>query len=191
MNTPMAAAILKLFGNLGSQLADRRLPAGSIRAYIFGGCAVHVHTNGRTSVDVDAEFAYEPMHKEDLFLVLDKLPPVYYTTEPSEGISVLAYDPNFNTTLGPLHEDYQKRAVCIEMSDTSPVSVWLPGPEDLALTKLGRMNETDVEDILQLLSLPGSSFEVFEKLSLEAGKYYVGGDLTGNIAYVKSKLHGD
>lgn len=188
MSTPMAQAILQLFGNLAEELAARSVPAGSIHAYLFGGCAVHLHTQSRASSDVDVEFTYPMIHKEDLVLVLHDLPPVDYD-DPVEGPSQLSYDPTFNTTLGPLHETYQSRAVCLERTASSPVTVWLPSAEDIALSKLGRLGEVDVLDILELLGLPAASWDSFERLVLEANNYYVGPDLTSNLAYVRNRFN--
>lgn len=187
METPMARAILQLFGNLAESLAVRNVPAGAVDAYLFGGCAVHLHTQSRASSDVDVEFMYRAVHKEDLVLVLNDLPPVDYD-DPLEGPSQLSYDPTFNTTLGPLHDGYQHRAICLERGGSSPVTVWLPSAEDIAISKLGRLGEVDVQDIVELLSLPTASWASFELLAREAGSYYVGPDLTGALAYVRKKF---
>lgn len=188
MHTPMTDAILRLFGNLGDELARRQVPPGAVHAYIFGGCAVHLHAKSRASTDVDAEFAYPPPLKQELMLILAELPPVDYD-DPEEGPSQLAYDPTFNPTLGPLHVDYQDRAVPIEGTRESPVIVMLPSIEDIALSKLGRLGDVDLEDILTLLSLPEASWEKFEQLALEANKYYVGPDLTPNLSHVRRKFN--
>jgi len=187
MNTPMTDAILQLFSNLGEELARRQVPPGAVHAYIFGGCAVHLHAQSRASTDVDAEFAYPQLLKSELMLILADLPPVDYD-DPEEGPSQLAYDPTFNPTLGLLHMDYQDRAVPLEGTRESPVVVMLPSIEDIALSKLGRLGDVDLEDILTLLALPEASWERFEQLALEAAKYYVGPDLTPNLAHVRRKF---
>ena len=77
MPTPMAAAILRLFANLAEDLAARSLPEHSVHAYIFGGCAVHLHTAARASSDVDVEFCYDDLvMASEVRLVLQALPPV-------------------------------------------------------------------------------------------------------------------
>lgn len=58
----------------------------------------------------------------------------------------------------------------IEGTRNSPVILMLPSIEDIALSKLGRLGDVDLEDILTLLSLPEASWERFEQLALEANK---------------------
>lgn len=107
--------------------------------------------------------------------------------------SLACADRKFNTTLGPLHEDYRDRAVRLDdgSSQDSALSVWLPGAEDLAVSKLGRLSVVDVADILDLLRQPLASWETFEQLALEASHYYVGPDLASHIAYIKRKWFGE
>ena len=112
----------------------------------------------------------------------------WITTILPPGPSQLIWDANFNTTFGPLHEDYRSRAQLIERAPGSPVIVWLPAAEDLALSKLGRFEEVDQNDILDLLSQPGSSWELFESLAREASGYYVGPPLDAKIAYIQKRL---
>lgn len=186
--TPMYHAILQLFANLAEDLAARNIPEHSVHAYVFGGCAVHMHAQSRASSDVDVEFDYDDMIKaSEVRLVLEQLPPVDYD-DPATGPSQLVWDANFNTTFGPLHEDYQTRAQEIERAPGSPVVVWLPSAEDLALSKLGRFEDVDQNDILELLSLPQSSWELFESLAREVSGYYVGPPLDSKIAYIQKHL---
>lgn len=188
MPTPMAAAILRLFANLAEDLAARSLPEHSVHAYIFGGCAVHLHTAARASSDVDVEFCYDDLLMASAVrLVLQALPPVDYD-DPDAGPSQLVWDANFNTTFGPLHEDYRDRAVLIEHVPGSPVDVWLPAAEDIAVSKLGRFSDVDVEDIVELLSLPTSNLDQFQVLAAEAGAYYVGQPLDSKISYIRKLL---
>lgn len=184
----MAAAILRLFANLADDLAARSVPEHSVHAYIFGGCAVHMHTTARASSDVDVEFSYDnTVMASEVRLVLEALPPVDYD-DPDAGPSQLVWDANFNTTFGPLHEDYRDRAILIERVPGSPVDVWLPMAEDIAVSKLGRFSDVDVVDIVELLSLATSSWEQFQMLAAEAGAYYVGQPLDSKISYIRKLL---
>jgi len=187
MKTPMADAIFSMMGNLRDKLSDIGASPGAVRAYIFGGCAVHLYTASRSSEDLDVELFSTVLSKRDIQLVTKNVEPVYFVD--SEGdAAILAYDRNFNTTLGPLHEDYQDRALVIDGDDSSPLLVCLPSPEDLALSKLGRLGEDDVSDIVLLMSLPNASWEKLSTLTEEASKYYVGrpGELTGKLEYVRN-----
>ncbi|MTV36080.1 DUF6036 family nucleotidyltransferase [Duganella radicis] len=179
-------AILRLFDDLGDRLAAAGLPSGAVRAYLFGGCAVHMYERNRVSEDLDAEFDYNLIHRDDVLLVLSELPAVAYRSVAGREVG-LNIDRRFNTTLCPLHMDYQDRATQLErgQSDASPLTVWLPNPMDVAISKLGRLSVVDVEDILVLLQEPSASWDEFERLATEASQYYVGRNLAGTIAYVK------
>ncbi|MCU6501277.1 DUF6036 family nucleotidyltransferase [Rugamonas sp. A1-17] len=186
--TPLGSAILRLFGDLGERLSERYVPADAVRAYLFGGCAVHQYASARVTSDVDVEFDYRLLHRGDLDLALRELPFLEYD-DPEHGSSQLVYDRRFNTTLCPLHEDYRERARRLDdgFALDSPLSVWIPCPEDLAITKLGRLAPLDIDDILLLLEQPGASVERFEQLAREAIRYYVGPDLSSHIDYIKKK----
>ena len=92
----------------------------------------------------------------------------------------------FSSLLGPLHEDFDTRAKLVEQKPGSPLVVYLPAAEDLALSKLGRLSEADVVDILTLMQSPGASWGHLEQLTQKTAKYYPApaGDLTGKLAYV-------
>lgn len=187
MKTPMADAIFQMLGNLKQRLQELNAPEHSVHAYIFGGCAVHLYTGARASADLDTEFHTFDIIRNDLQLVLQEIEPVYYTD--ADGLpAVLSLDENFNTTLGPLHEDYMDRAVVLEQAPASPLAVYLPSPEDLALSKLGRFTDIDQGDIVSLMSLENSSWDLLSDLVVEVSGYYVGttGDLTGKFNYVRN-----
>lgn len=184
--TSFTEAILGLFGDFGKRLDLAGLPPDAVRAYLFGGCAVHMYARNRVSTDVDVEFDYNLIHRDDVLLILNDLPPVDYE-HPISGPVLLNFDLRFSTTLGPLHVDYQDRAVELEpdIKPRSALKVWLPHPLDIAISKLGRLGPSDVEDILLLIRDSTGTWDEFERLASEAAQYYVGRDLKGTIAYVK------
>lgn len=82
--------------------------------------------------------------------------------DPATGPSQLIWDANFNTAFGPLHEDYLSGPCqVIERAQGSPIVVWLPRAEDLALS---------------------------ESLAREVSGYYVGPPLASKIAYIRKRL---
>ena len=184
----LAEAVLQLFDGLAELLKNAGLPDGAVRAYLFGGCAVHMYASSRVSIDVDAEFDYNEIHRNEVLLARASVYPVDYD-HPVFGRTMLELDPRFNTTLGPLHVDYQDRALLLDRCSLhpTPLSVWLPSPIDLAISKLGRMSEGDIDDILLLLGQPGVFLADFERLAMEASQYYVGPNLAGTVAYVKRR----
>lgn len=56
-NTPMGRAIIDAMLEVNAAISEQVADAepGTYRAYIFGGAALHIHTNARGSSDIDVE----------------------------------------------------------------------------------------------------------------------------------------
>lgn len=179
----MAKAIFEMFDNLADFLEDRGAKPGSCKAYIFGGCALHLHTNARGSSDLDIELeAMERISPNELVLALDEV----FFDDPETGPSSIVFDPNFTPTLAPLHEDYQEDAIWLNRNEEdSPIWVYLVQKVDLAVSKLGRYGDQDIDDIHMLFD-HGLSIEEFKNRAEKARKYFPGNldRLTGNIIHV-------
>lgn len=121
--TPLAKAIFELFGNFEAALRHVAgdLPAGSIKAFIFGGCALHIHTNARGSNDLDVELeAARHLKIEEIRLELD---PVYFEDE--NGLpSILELDTQFNTALASVSSDYKERAIPLTGREKPLLFIW-------------------------------------------------------------------
>jgi hypothetical protein len=182
-DTPMAKAIFEMFDNLADFLEDRGAKPGSCKAYIFGGCALHLHTNARGSSDLDIELeAMDRISPNELVLALDEV----FFDDPETGPSSIVFDPNFTPTLAPLHEDYQEDAIWLNRNEEdSTIWVYLVQKVDLAISKLGRYGDQDIDDIHTLFD-HGLSIEEFKYRAEEARKYFPGNldRLTGNITHV-------
>lgn len=182
-DTPMAKAIFEMFDNLADFLEDRGAKPGSCKAYIFGGCALHLHTNARGSSDLDIELeAMERISPDELVLALDEV----FFDDPETGPSSIVFDPNFTPTLAPLHEDYQEDAIWLNRNEEdSTIWVYLVQKVDLAVSKLGRYGDQDIDDIHSLFD-HGLSIDEFKYRAEEARKYFPGNldRLTGNITHV-------
>lgn len=166
---------------------------GVFQVIVFGGCAVHVHTQARGSADIDAEVASHGQadKKEVIGLLGDDA----YLFSDEAGVSqMLELDPGFNTTLGPLHEDYEDRVIrLVTQSSVENVEVYIASAIDVAISKLGRFGERDQSDIQALLRLPGVDISEFERLAREAIDYYVGNHMTvlGSLTQVLDDYHSD
>lgn len=57
LNTPLAHAVLQFFNRAEKDFSKMELHPGSIKAFLFGGCAMHILTNSRGSGDIDVEFS--------------------------------------------------------------------------------------------------------------------------------------
>lgn len=179
-------AIYQLLGHFAAELTARGAPENSVRAFIFGGCAVHLHVASRVSSDLDLDVTTAVLPRQALEEA--KQATEYVLVQKSDGDEpdLLELDLTYSSVLGPLHEDFDTRATLVEQKPGSPLVVFLPAAEDLALSKLGRLSEADIADILTLMQSPDASWDLLEQLTQEASKYYPApaGDLTSKLAYV-------
>nr|WP_244142244.1 hypothetical protein [Pseudomonas gozinkensis] len=87
----------------------------------------------------------------------------------------LNYDLQYNTSFGPIHEDYWARSIPLsEFSKMSPLQVHIAAPVDVAITKLGRATDHDIGDINALLRSGFILSSEFRRLALQAIDVYVG-----------------
>jgi len=171
LDTPLSQAVLKFFGHIEGDVLQATTKPGSIKAYLFGGCAFHIHTNARGSNDIDVEFnSAKWITGQDI--VFSK----QFVTYQDEGLRrQVSLDHNFTPMLGPLHENYADDAIQLQTRfKDSPLWLYVVTAEDLAITKLGRYSERDRSDILTLLKKNKMNVDFFEKRATEAINYYVG-----------------
>lgn len=168
--TPLAKAIFELFGNFETAVrhVTGDLPTGSIRAFIFGGCALHIHTNARGSNDLDVELeAAQHLKTDEIRLELD---PVYFEDE--NGLpSILELDTQFNTALASVSPDYKERAILLT-GRGKPLHIYLVSAVDVAVSKLGRLASDDMLDIINLYQVGGFDLQLFESVAQDALDYY-------------------
>ena len=168
--TPLAKAIFELFGHFEEALfhVTGDLPPGAIKAFIFGGCALHIHTNARGSNDLDVALeAAQHLKAYDIRLELD---PVYFEDE--HGLpSILELDTQFNTALASVSPDYQERSILLTGGEKL-LHIYLVSAVDLAVSKLGRLASDDMQDILRLYEAKGFDLPEFEMVAQDALDYY-------------------
>ncbi|WP_304526830.1 DUF6036 family nucleotidyltransferase [Halomonas sp. I5-271120] len=171
-NTALGQALVDFFEVLGPVYDEG--DKGIFRVIVFGGCAVHIHTQARGSADVDAEVSsHGYATKSEIVALLEGDP--YVFTDDEGNLQTLELDASFNTTLAPLHEDYEDRVVRLVAQSSIPnVEVYVASAIDVAISKLGRFGERDQQDIQALLSLPQVDVSEFERFAREAIDYYVG-----------------
>ena len=187
-NSPITIAILKLFQELENYILKnhKNLPNGAVKAFIFGGCAFHIHTNARGSNDIDAEIqAIQQLKKHDIVLFLENNDVEYLDDNNLE--TNLEFDRSFNTSLASVDPDYPERA--IPLVANSIVEVYLVSGLDLAISKLARLSDRDIEDIKELYLNGKFSLEAFKKSANNAEMYYATPEqLHSNIQYIFSIL---
>jgi|GEM_PF-5593183 len=117
--TPLGQALISMFGSLARELEAENAPPGALRVIVFGGCAVHLYTSHRVSMDVDAEFFSTTLPSEiDVCRLLAELPEEFLDDQTGRLIE-LTYDLNFSPGLGPLHEDYLERGLRLPTFDSA------------------------------------------------------------------------
>jgi hypothetical protein len=126
-HTPLGSAILKLFDKIKQSIKSQypTLPAGYVKAYIFGGAAVHIYTNARTSHDVDTDW--------NASLKLDTDLTIFYDEEDGNPKRSLVLDTNFNVNMGLIHPDYQEDAIVLQPKLDSPL--WVDKLKGIALRR--------------------------------------------------------
>jgi hypothetical protein len=186
--SPITIAILKLFKELEDWLTEHHenLPNGAVKAFIFGGCAFHIHTNARGSNDIDAEIkAISLLKKEDIFLFLENNDIEFLDTNNLE--TNLEFDSGFNTSLASIDPDYDERVIALVYD--SIVEVYLVSGLDLAVSKLARLSDRDIQDIQELYRKNKFSIEEFKKSANNAKDYYATPEqLDSNICFMVSLL---
>ncbi|WP_178129074.1 DUF6036 family nucleotidyltransferase [Pseudomonas sp. PB120] len=173
--TALGQALVSMFKSAEADLVLENATPGAVRIIVFGGCAVHLYTNHRVSTDVDAEI-YEVNVPEGLHLqtMLAQIPELF-VDERSGRVMELNYDLQYNTSFGPLHEDYWERSLRLaEFSQESPLHVHIAAPIDIAISKLGRATDQDIGDIMALLRGGFILGAELRRLALQAIDVYVG-----------------
>lgn len=187
-NSPITIAILKLFQELENYISKnhKNLPNGAVKAFIFGGCAFHIHTNARGSNDIDAEIqAIQQLKKHDIVVFLENNDVEYLDDNNLE--TNLEFDRSFNTSLASVDPDYPERAIPLVANRI--VEVYLVSGLDLAISKLARLSDRDIEDIKELYLNGKFSLEAFKKSANNAEMYYATPEqLHSNIQYIVSIL---
>lgn len=167
--TPLAKAIFELFDDLAQLIEEHHgdLVSGSIQAYVFGGCAVHLYTNARGSNDLDAEL--NAAKKLDISSIILELDPVYFD-DPEVGESTLDWDANFNVGLPSLGPDYKENAIPLVNGDCI-LHIFLVSAVDIAVSKLSRLAEDDLKDIVALYKAKRFTLKDFKRVAQDAVDY--------------------
>ena len=167
--TNFSQAVFQMFENLDSWLIENynNLPENAIQVYLFGGCAVHLHTGARTSNDVDAELK----KLNNLTIPGKVIKPVFFKNE--QGLrKSLFFDGNFATSLASLDPSYEERAILLHKTRSKLVSLFLVSAVDLAVSKLARLEINDRADIKILFQKGLFSEQEFIDTANEALNYY-------------------
>lgn len=168
LDTPLTQAIGEFFGKMEAVI-QAQAQGLTINAYLFGGCALHIHTNARGSSDVDVHLeAVNGLSSRDILLQIEA---VYYIDSDGE-FQALAGDTGFNTSIASVAPDFEERAIKLHFGN-GLIDVHLVGGTDLAVSKLGRGQAQDMDDILSLYKSGKFTISEFKALADDAGAYYI------------------
>ena len=184
-DTPMGEAIMQALGQLNEEVTEHisTKNPGSVKAYIFGGAALHIHTNARGSADIDVEIcAARKLDLEDVAVI--------YTDENGDELQLLV-DDTFNPMIaGLVPECYQEDAIPLFQTEDEPLHAFVVTGIDLAVSKMGRLGRIDQDDIVSLYQAGKFTIEELKMHAEEALLGAVGNEkwLQGNINFMISQL---
>ncbi|NWD80051.1 hypothetical protein HX891_06685 [Pseudomonas reactans] len=174
-SSALGKALVSMFKSIEVELMLEGAGPGSVKVIVFGGCAVHLYTHHRISTDVDAEiYCASFRNKLRLQTLLAEFPEQFFD-ERSGRVMELNYDLQYNTSFGPLHEDYWERSLPPdEFPAQSALHLHIAAPIDIAISKLARATDQDVSDIKALLRAGFIVTAELRRLALQAIDMYVG-----------------
>lgn len=167
-----APAYLEAFREIVSRIERALKTSGArltepVKMYVAGGAALHFYTGARISEDIDATFSRKVLLPQDLEV----------TYRDVDGTTRLLYfDRQYNDTFSLLHENAHADSLPLNLGGVDPavVDVRLLSPPDLAVSKLGRFEAVDQEDIRSLAKAGLLDVREFRKHAHEALTGYVG-----------------
>ena len=174
-SSALGQALISMFRAIEMELTLEGASPGAVQVIVFGGCAVHLYTHYRVSTDVDAEiYCANTQDTLRLRTLLAEFPEQFFD-EQSGRVMELNYDLQYNTSFGPLHEDYWERSIPLEEFPLeSALHLHVAAPIDIAISKLGRATDQDVDDIMALLRAGFIVTAELRQLALQAIDMYVG-----------------
>ena len=138
-----------------------------VKMYLAGGMAVNFYCATRYTEDIDASFSRRLLlpYKDMQVAFIDE-----------SGVSSCIYlDANYNTSFALMHEDFEDESIEWEGigNEGRLVQLRVLHPLDLAISKIARYSEQDVDDILSLARQRYFSSDELQSRSLDALQYYV------------------
>ncbi len=158
--TPFIDAVDELIASI-----ERSIPAsytGRLDAFLVGGVAVHVHTGWRVSKDMD-------IHFQKRIIIPPGLKKIYVDEGQTRSV---AYDYNYGSFIALLHPDCWEDAW--DGWSVGRIDVKVLSTTDLCVSKIGRWQGNDAEDVCSLAAKGLLDAAIVEHRFLEALDYYVG-----------------
>lgn len=137
-----------------------------IRAYLAGGFAVNYWTGDRMSDDVDIKWSHRIPIPPDMQIF--EVP----SSSSNNESFIVTFDGSFNDTLGSFPPEWE--AASKKIGEFGAIELHVINPLDLAVSKVGRFQDNDKNDIKLLAELHRFTPDEFEQRCREALDYYVG-----------------
>jgi hypothetical protein len=128
----------------------------------------------RCSGELELELNTTLVSNEDLHVAKRDAGIVLVRRPADEDPELLELNLASNRTPGPLHSEFAARARLLPVAPDAPLDVFLPSPEDLALSMLDRFSEVDAADIRVLMNRRDASWDLLATLAADVEKYYPG-----------------
>lgn len=167
MEHDLPSALKKLIDRASLEIRE----GSNVDAFLAGGTATWMHllragpdlaAAARHSEDADIEFSRPLNLAGDI---------VVHYADPEGRERFLALDRTYTAAIGLRHPDYRQRARPLFESDNGRIHLHLLDPMDLAVTKVGRYEDHDREDIRLLARAGLLDAEGFRQHALEALEY--------------------
>ncbi len=170
-------ALDEMVGKIDATLKSYGYSGEPIKMTLAGGMAVSYYCGIRYTEDVDATFSRK------ILLPFDELV-VNYTKEDGTD-AIIYFDTNYTPSLALMHDDYEECVVEYANINTPDrnIKLFVLSPLDLAISKISRFSDQDVNDILSLARQHYFTIDEFKNRAMDALSYYI-----GNIESVKNSI---
>lgn len=159
----LMTALERHLAKLSERLGKLRAP---LHAYLAGGVAVNYYTGHRMSDDVDMKWSHRFSIPPDLQIFEVPNP-----DDPSD-IRLVTMDGGFSDVMGSFPPEWEENSP--EICRVGDIVLHVMNPVDLAVSKVGRFQDRDREDIRELAAHGLIDPEKFEERVAEALDYFVG-----------------
>lgn len=161
-DTPFVRALYDVIAQVDSVIPEGF--TGTVDAYLLGGAAIHIYTRWRVSDDIDLKLSHR--------VLLPRIPAALFIDNDGRERGV-RLDTAFTDVLALLPPDWEKD--CRRVDRIGRIDLRIISPVDLAVSKIGRFQGNDVEDIEQLARHGLLHPESLERRCREALDYFIGG----------------
>lgn len=127
-------------------------------------------SSDRSSNDVDVELRFTETLKPKRNEIENAVGAIDFDDE-NDDPKTIVFDGSFNPTLGLLDPEYENRAESIYQTNSKLIRLYLVSAVELAVSKLGRYETNDRQDIINLYQNQKFTLKEFKEVAAEALSY--------------------